>query len=342
MSVHVTGRVAASTIRCVASPLVTVVLPTRDRRALLERAVRSALGQQGVPVELVVVDDASRDPEVASWLASLDDERVVVVRNDERRGVATTRNVGLERASASWVAFLDDDDVWSPHKLAAQVEAAEGQRAMWVLAGAVVLDDRLQVRAAQRVVPRERFLRLLLGHNVVPGGASGVLARTELVRELGGFDTRLRILADWDLWIRLAGSSLPAGVNRPLVGYVLHGANMTSDPVGFRQEFALVRTKHAAARAEHGVEANEEAWSEWLSEVQRRSGLRLAPAREQLRIAVRARRPKAVARAAAIALDPGWAVRRDRWRVDRIPSEWTQEAADWLEPLRSEAGGVPA
>ncbi len=316
-----------------ASPLVSVVLPTRNRRALLERAVRSVLGQEQVTVEVVVVDDASDDDSTA-WLEGCD-ERVVPVRNPERLGVAATRNVGLERATAPWIAFLDDDDVWSPQKLAAQLAAAAELDAQWVLAGAVVLDGELRVRAAQRIVPRERFLRLLLGHNVVPGGASGVLARTDLVRRVGGFDTRLRIMADWDLWIRLALESLPAGSDRPLVGYVLHGSNMTSDPVGFRDELALVSEKYAAQQAEHGVRPNDDAWSEWLSEVQRRSGLRLAPAREQLRLAVRTRRPRSVARAAAMALGPGWVERRDRWRIDRIAPEWIAEAEGWLTPLQA-------
>jgi glycosyltransferase involved in cell wall biosynthesis len=310
-----------------------VVLPTRNRRTLLARALGTVLAQEGVEVEAVVVDDASED-DTSSWLATLD-ERVVPVRNEARLGVAAARNAGLERASAPWTAFVDDDDVWSPRKLGAQLAAALESGAEWATAGAVVLDRELEVRAAQHVMPPERFLPLLLGHNVVPGGASGVVARTELVRRVGGFDPDLRIMADWDLWIRLALAAVPAGVDRPLVGYVLHGENMTSAPEGFRRELARVREKHAAALAEHGVEPDDTAWSEWLSEVQGRSGHRLAPAREQLRIAVRARRPRALARALAMAAGPGWARRRDRWRLERMSSEWLAEAEAWLAPLRA-------
>ena len=316
-----------------ASPRVSVVVPTRNRRALVERALDCVLAQDGVEVEVIVVDDAS-DDDTPTWLASVD-ERVVVVRNDERLGVAATRNVGLEHATSPWVAFVDDDDLWSPQKLAAQLEAASAGGADWALAGAVVLNGDLEIRAAQHVVPPDRFLPLLLGHNVVPGGASGVLARTELVRRVGGFDTRLRIMADWDLWIRLALTGPPAGVDRPLVGYVLHGANMTSAPRGFREELALVCEKHADAQAAHGVRPNDLAWTEWLAEVQRRSGRRVAPAREQLGMAVRGRRPRAILRAAAIVAHPRWAERRDRWRLDRIAPAWLAEAEEWLAPLRA-------
>jgi len=319
----------------VSVPAVSVVIPTRNRRALLARALSTVLGQDAAELEVIVVDEASAD-DTPDWLAALGDPRVVVVRHEAAQGVARARNAGIARASASWVAFVDDDDLWAPSKLVAQLDAlARDEGASWALAGAVIVDARLRIRAAQRVVARERFLPLLLGHNVVPGGASGVVAATEAVRDAGGFDPELRIMADWDLWIRLALASPPAAVDRPLVAYVLHGENMTSEPAGFRRELEYIRRKHARARAELGIELNDRGWSEWLSEVQRRSGLRLAPALVQARLAVTHRRPRAAARAAAMALWPGWLDRRDAWRIRHMPAAWHDEAESWLAPVRA-------
>lgn len=312
----------------------SVVVPTRNRRTLLARTLATVLGQEAVDVEVIVVDEAS-DDDTPEWLAALDDPRVVVVRHEAPLGVAQARNAGLARASAPWVAFVDDDDLWAPTRLSAQLDAlASRENAAWAFGGAVIVDAALTIRAAQRVAAPERFLPLLLGHNVVPGGASGVLAATPAVRALGGFDPELRIMADWDLWIRLALESPPATVDRPLVAYVLHGANMTSEPAGFRRELAYIRDKHREARAERGVELNDRGWSEWLAEVQRRSGLRLAPALVQARLAFTQRRPRAAARALAIAFSPGWLERRDAWRIERIPLDWREEAEGWLEPIR--------
>ncbi len=316
-------------------PAVSVVIPTRDRQPLLERAVASALAQDGVEIEVVVVDDGSSDG-TAAWLDDVRDPRLVVLRRKRPGGVAAARNLGLERATGRWVAFLDDDDVWSPGKLHAQVAAASAAGAGWALAGAVVVDGKLRVRGAQRIVAADRFGELLLGHNVVPGGASGVLASTELVRRGGGFDAELRIPADWDLWIRLALDGPPAGIDRPLVAYVLHGGNMTSAPRGFRRELAHMRGKHAAPRAAAGVALDDRGWGEWLSEVQRRSGLRARPALAQARLAVVHRRPRHAARAITIALSPGWLERRDAWRVARIPPAWLDEAEAWLGRYRGD------
>ncbi|MGH2997323.1 MAG: glycosyltransferase family 2 protein [Gaiellaceae bacterium] len=316
------------------APAVSVVIPTRDRRALLARALGTVLRQEATAVEVIVVDEASED-DTPRWLAALRDPRIVVVRHDVAKGVAEARNAGIERASAPWVAFVDDDDLWAPWKLASQLEAlAREESSAWAIGSAAVVDGRLRIRAAQRIAALDRFLPLLLGHNVVPGGASGVVANTEAVRRAGGFDSRLRIMADWDLWIRLALESPPAAVDRPVVAYVLHGANMTSEPAGFRRELEYIREKHRGARAALGVELNDRGWSEWLAEVQRRSGLRLAPALIQARIAVSHRQPRSAARALAVAFSPGWLDRRDAWRIQRIPAAWREEAEAWLEPIR--------
>src|SRR5215218_5096689 len=98
-------------------PDVTVVIPTMDRwRLLSERALHSALTQEQVDLEVVVVDDSATD-ETAIGIAGLNDERVRVIRHEQPQGLQRARNVGIAAARGDWVAFLDDDDVWAPWKL---------------------------------------------------------------------------------------------------------------------------------------------------------------------------------------------------------------------------------
>ena len=321
-----------------AAPVVSVVIPTRNRRLLLARALETVLGQKGLDIEIVVVDEASSDGTVEA-LEALGEARIVVVRHDTPQGPAAARNTGIERARAPWVAFIDDDDLWAPDRLASQLEALESQPdSGWATTGAVVLDRRLRIFASERPPPPEETLERLFRFNVIPGGASAVVARTDLVRELGGFDPGLRIMADWDMWIRLATVSPLTPVNRPLVGYVLHGENMTAAPEGIVKEIAFIEDKHADAIAGAGVQINEARWLEWLADMQRRSGKRLAPARTFARLAVETRRPRLAVRAAGVAVWPGWVVLRDRQRARRLSPEWTDEAEAWLRPMR--AAGV--
>src|SRR5690349_1209363 len=101
---------------------VSVVIPTRNRRELLLRAVRSVLHQREVSLSVVVVDEASTDGS-ADAVRALGDPRVQVVRHASPRGVSQARNTGLQQVQSPWVAFLDDDDLWAPDKLSAQLEA---------------------------------------------------------------------------------------------------------------------------------------------------------------------------------------------------------------------------
>src|SRR5829696_5642514 len=96
------------------SPTVSVVIPTRNRSQLLSRTLQSALNQEEVAVEVVVVDDGSDNRD--ALVPEIEDTRVRLVRHRQRRGPAAARNTGIEAARAPWVAFLDDDDLWAPHR----------------------------------------------------------------------------------------------------------------------------------------------------------------------------------------------------------------------------------
>jgi glycosyltransferase involved in cell wall biosynthesis len=254
---------------------------------------------------------------------------VTVVRNARPLGIARVRNQGLERASQPWVAFLDDDDVWAPAKLASQL-AAITERSAWCCTGDVSVDGLLRVTHEGHVPDPGSLPTALLANNVVPGGGSGVLARTALVRDLGGFDEGLRILADWELWIRLSLTSPLSAIDRPLVGYVQHGSNMSFQADAVPGELRRVRRKHAAAFAQHESELGMVGWEEWMADMHRRGGHRRKSARIWLDFARRDRRPRLLLRAASCLAWPGWIAVRDAQRREAITPAWRQEAEAWL------------
>jgi glycosyltransferase involved in cell wall biosynthesis len=319
-----------------AAPAVTVVLPTRDRRRLVARSLATVLAQVDVELEVVVVDDGSRD-DTAEWVRSLADERVRLVVNPESRGVASARNRGIEEARSPWLAFLDDDDLWAPDKLAAQIRLLETEpSAGWACVGQVTLNGALEIiSAASPPLTLDRPLAGLLATNAIPGGGSGVLASAELVREVGGFDPQLSLLADWDLWIRLGQSSPAAGIDRPLLGYVRHDANMSLDVTSIGHEFALLEAKYSELREQLGIWPDAEIWQTWIADARRRSGKRLAAIRADLRAVHRERTSKALVRAAVTVVSPRLCtVWRDRRTARQIPRWWVEQAESWLAPIR--------
>jgi glycosyltransferase involved in cell wall biosynthesis len=177
---------------------VSVVIPTRDRQAMVAGAVRSALDQSGVEVEVCVIDDGSTPP---LSLAG-DDERVSLIRHESPRGPAAARNAGLAATTGELVAFLDDDDVWLPGKLRRQVEAlnAAGPGTVMVASGFELWDGERLV--ASVLPPPDLNSGGLLAHPCVCPSAA--LARRDAIVIVGGFDESLVRVEDWDLWLRLA------------------------------------------------------------------------------------------------------------------------------------------
>jgi hypothetical protein len=264
---------------------VTVVIPTRNRWHFLERTLGSALRQDGVALEVIVVDDGSTD-ETPGRLAKEPDERVRVIRHEASRGVATARNAAIEEARGEWLAFLDDDDLWSPEKLRVQIEAARAHDADWAYSSAVIVDEHLTVRDLIEAPPPERMIERVLPYNPIPAGASNVVARRDVVREVGGYDEGFSQLADWDMWIRLAAAGRAAACAAPLIAYVQHsGAMLLADRRGVVTEFERLAEKHRALAEEHGASFDRAGLVGWIAWADSRAGRRTRAAAGYLRAA---------------------------------------------------------
>lgn len=283
-------------------PEATVIIPTRNRWDLLSRhALPSALGQTEVDVEVIVVDEGSSD-QTPALLAEITDPRLRVIRHEVPKRLPGARNAGASAAAGEWLAFLDDDDVWSPVKLRRQIDAARRVGRDWAYGRAVVADRRLDMIEDDPFPQPEKLAELLDRGNWVPGGGSNVIIRTEAFRRVGGFDEELRFFEDWDLWLRLLDEGLPAAVDEVVMARVEHGANMV---VRDRGEVAAARAHLIAKRRPVTVD-DRRSVMEWLAFEQHRAGHRLTAARLYLATAVSFRSPgNLVAAAGAIFGTPG-------------------------------------
>lgn len=134
------------------SPLVSTVIPTFQRPALVVRAVQSALAQTCGDIEVVVAIDGP-DAETAAALGRLGDARVRILASPRRLGPGASRNCAVAAARAPWVAFLDDDDTWEPEKIERQLVAAGRSES-----DTPILSCRLRARcrAGESLWPRRR------------------------------------------------------------------------------------------------------------------------------------------------------------------------------------------
>jgi glycosyltransferase involved in cell wall biosynthesis len=301
-------------------PDVSVVIPTHNRRRLLGQAVRSALGQVGVEVEVVVVDDGSSDG-TADAVAALGDDRVRLIQHRRPLGVAAARNAGAGAARGAWVALLDDDDLWAPDKLKRQLEAASAAEAGWVYAGVVEIDAEGRLLGGGVPPSPEELLAGLRRRNLMPAGSSNVAVRSDLLSASGGFDPRLRHLADWDLWLRLAGLGPPACVPAPLVAYRLHHGQATLDTTGMLAEASALEARHGADRT---------AILRWAAWSHLRTGRR-RPALRAYAGAVLAGDVASLARAAVALLHPRPSTVRRPSRPSATEAAWIAAGQRWLD-----------
>lgn len=186
-------------------PEVSVIIPTYNRAQLIGRAVRSVLAQTYPSFEVIVVDDGSTDdtPARVQALAQAD-PRVRYVRHETNQGAQAARNTGIQVAKGDYIAFLDSDDEWLPHKLEQQVLLYQqaSDRTGVVYAGYLEVPDNGQ--RPQRHLPTLRgdVYRHLLARYGLP--ILTLLIRRECLEKAGPFSALIRAYQEWDLCIRLA------------------------------------------------------------------------------------------------------------------------------------------
>ena len=231
------------------SPAVSVIIPVFNRNHTLPRALSSALGQTFTNLEIIVVDDASEEP-AAEVVRGFGDARVRLIVHGNNRGANAARNTGMVKARGKYVAFLDSDDEWHPHKIQVQVEAME--TAPLSVAGhctgltAFTEDGNPSFKKSPRF--SGNIYPLLLLRNEI-GPLSSVLVRRAILAEIGGFDESLSSSQDWDLYLRIAQGYKFLSVSDSLVLYHMGSDSITRNLIAKAHGRKMLLEKHESQMA---------------------------------------------------------------------------------------------
>jgi glycosyltransferase involved in cell wall biosynthesis len=217
----------------------SVVVPSFDTAPYVRETLRSLFAQTVRDLEVVVVDDGSRDDSLAV-LAGIDDPRLTVVAQ-ANRGLAGARNTGLLLARAAQVGFCDADDLWAPDKAAKHLALLDAEPRVGLTFSYSAYVDADGHPTGQFLISRRRApsARDIIRRNHI-GNGSTVVMRTDMIRLGGLFDETLGSCEDFEMWVRAAACT-PYTVRllpEALTGYRIRPGSMSTTYDDFIRGYA--------------------------------------------------------------------------------------------------------
>lgn len=240
------------------SPLVSIIMATRNRAYMLDRAMRSVASQSFSDWEFLVVDDASEDetPQVLGrW--SKNDARIKILRNEANRGLAASHNRALREASGIYVAVLDDDDWWADmNKLSRQVQFLSRNPRYSAVGGGIIVvnsDGDIQYRYLKPEMDGEIRESMLYAN---PMAHSTVMYRKDDAARVGYYDEAFRgHAADRALFLQMARTGKLHNIPEYFTYYTLSGSNMLIQHQRVQMKASLVYMKRFRTGYPHFVPA---------------------------------------------------------------------------------------
>ncbi|SFN56208.1 glycosyltransferase family 2 protein [Salegentibacter flavus] len=199
--------------------LVSVIMPAYNSERFIEASIQSVREQTYSYWELLVIDDASEDQTSAiiKELASADN-RIKLLQNKENKGAGVSRNKGISRAKGEYIAFLDADDFWKPHKLQTQLEfMRENEVSVCFSSYELFTENGAKLREVVQALPYVTYQKLLKSNYI--GNLTGIYNAVELGKIYG---PEIRKRQDWGLWLAaVKKAGIAKSIKEPLAIYRL-------------------------------------------------------------------------------------------------------------------------
>ncbi len=210
-------------------PLVSVIINVLNGAATLPEAIHSVLAQIFDDWELIVWDDGSTDAS-ADVLTGYDDSRIRYVRAEQRVSLGQARQQAINLARGEWIAFLDQDDIWLPHKLEWQMALAHRSSNVALIYGRTVRfypggSERDYDQAHEYAYLPEGDIFTDLFTNSCFIAMSSAVFRRSAVAEIGGVPDSITIIPDYYLYTAVARRFAAAAVQEVVCRYRMHSGN---------------------------------------------------------------------------------------------------------------------
>lgn len=208
---------------------ISVVIITHNREKLLPLAIESVLSQKSTDFELIIIDDASTDNTEKTVSKYLIYENVRYFKIPKCSSISEVRNKAWPYVNGKYIAVLDSDDMWCDNlKLLKQYEFLENNKdVMLVGSGAILIDHQNnELKTVIKPVLDVDIRKEFLIKN--PFFHSSVMFRFDLVKQLGGYDEKIKYGEDLDLWFRMGEIGKLYNLPEALIKYRVHNDNESS------------------------------------------------------------------------------------------------------------------
>jgi len=228
-------------------PLVSIIMSSYNHEKFISIAIKSVLNQAVTDLELIIIDDASKDNSrqiIKDY--SKKDSRIKTIFHEENRGIAKTLNEGIEKAKGKYIAFIGSDDVWHKDKLEKQIGILEKNEDLVVWSEGEIIDVNgnptgelfTQKYQASKKKKSGNIFEILLSGNFIFG--SSVIFNKENAKDIR-FNEALKYLNDYQYWVDLAKKYEYFFLSESLTQYRIHGGNtILSDEKGWQRDRIII------------------------------------------------------------------------------------------------------
>jgi glycosyltransferase involved in cell wall biosynthesis len=236
-------------------PKVSVVLPVYNSEHTISKSIDSVLTQTYDNIELLIIDDGSTDNS-REIINTYDDSRINLITHQYNRGGSAARNSGIYYSTGEYISFLDSDDSWDAEKTEKQITHLESLSEEWIASYCDSkfipeqtnsqlrkylrrIDDQIRnwhsenLNENNQSIPDEggtELIKHILGLQFGTGGSSTVIVKTDIVKQIHGFDPKFQRHQDWEFLIRVLEQGKIAHLNECLVNKYT-GGNADSETI---------------------------------------------------------------------------------------------------------------
>lgn len=224
------------------SPKVSVIIPLYNGEKFISETTESVLAQTYKNMEIIIINDGSTDGSHEKIKPYLNRIKYIY---QENKGISVARNKAILNSTGEYIAFLDHDDLWKPEKITLQVQYLDQHQDVgFVHTNLSIMRDTKITKEIFQTEKRNRegdcFNELLLGNFI---NMLTVMVRRKCLEQVGIFDPDIKVIQDYDLWLRIAKHFRLGYINKPLAIYRIHDSNISKNKIRLTlEEIKLIKT----------------------------------------------------------------------------------------------------